>query len=86
MHDALDEGGIVNVAVAQEPTAPALPVHSAWVVLALGFIAAGASATGAAFVSDYLNPLFRDPEDVVAYLNTPVLASLPKTAHGRLSA
>ena len=86
MHDALDEGGIVNVAVAQEPTAPALPVHSAWVVLALGFIAAGASATGAAFVSDYLNLLFRDPEDVVAYLNTPVLASLPKTAHGRLSA
>ena len=86
MHDALDEGGIVNVAVAEEPTPPALPMHSAWFVLALGLIAAVTSATGAAFVSDYLNPLFRDADDVVAYLNTPVLASLPKEACGRLSA
>jgi len=86
MDDALDERGIVNVAMALEPTAPALPVRSAWMVLALGFIAAGTTATGAAFVADYLNPLFRDPDDVVAYLNSPVLASLPKKPCGRLSA
>ena len=86
MDDALDERGIVNVAMAQEPIAPALPVRSAWMVLALGLIAAGTTATGAAFVADYLNPVFRDPDDVVAYLNSPVLASLPKKPCGRLSA
>lgn len=86
MNDALDERGIVNVAVTQEPTAPALPVRSAWIVLALGLIAAGTTATGAAFVADYLNPVFRDPDDVVACLNSPVLASLPRKPCGRLSA
>jgi uncharacterized protein involved in exopolysaccharide biosynthesis len=86
MHDALDQGGIVNVAIAQEPTAPALPAQSPWMVLAVGFIAAATTATGAAFVADYTHPLFRDPDDVVAYLNSPVLASLPKERCWRLSA
>jgi len=30
-----------------------------------------------AFVADYLNPAFRTPDDIVAYLGSPVLASLP---------
>ncbi len=86
MNDALDERGIVNVAIAQTPIAPALPVWSAWLVVAIGFIGAGAAATGGAFVADYMNPAFRDPDEVVAYLNSPVLASLPKKACGRLLA
>jgi uncharacterized protein involved in exopolysaccharide biosynthesis len=86
MHDALDQGGIVNVAIAQEPAVPALPVRSGWMVLAAGFVAAGTTATGAAFLADYVNPLFRNPDDVVAYLNSPVLASLPQRPRGRLSA
>ena len=36
MDDALDERGIVNVAIAEHPVAPALPVWSAWTVLAIG--------------------------------------------------
>jgi capsular polysaccharide biosynthesis protein len=55
-------------------------------VLAVGFAAAGTTATGAAFFADYINPLFRSPDDVVAYLNSPVLASLPKRTHRRLPA
>ncbi|MGB8062795.1 MAG: hypothetical protein WCF26_12930 [Candidatus Sulfotelmatobacter sp.] len=86
MHDALDERGIVNVAIAEDPVAPALPVWSAWMVLAVGLITSGVAGTGAAFAADYVNPVFRDPDDVAAYLNAPVLASLPKTCHGRLSA
>ncbi len=84
MDDALDQRGIVNVAVAEQPVAPALPVRSAWTVLAIGLIAAGVAGTGAAFTADYLDPAFRDPDDVIAYLNAPVLASLPKGQRGRL--
>lgn len=86
MNDALDERGIVNVAIAEQPVAPALPVWSAWMVLAIGFAAAGTAGTATAFAADYLQPGFRDPDDVVAYLNVPVLASLPKESRGRLLA
>lgn len=81
--DALDERGIVNVAIAEHPVAPALPLWSTAAVLAIGLFAAGAAGTGAAFAADYLDPAFRTPEDVLAYLNSPVLASLPRA---RLSA
>ena len=86
MNDALDERGIVNVAIAEDPVAPALPVSSAWMVLAVGLIASGMAGAGAAFAADYVNPAFRDPDDVTAYLNAPVLASLPRTRPRRLSA
>jgi len=86
MDDALDERGIVNVAIAEHPVAPALPVWSAWMVLAIGLVTAGAAGTGAAFTADYLDHAFRTPDDVLAYLNSPVLASLPRRARGRLSA
>ena len=84
--DALDQRGIVNVAIAQPPVSPVLPVTSAWMILATGFLAAGACGTGAAFAADYLDTGFRTPDDVLAYLNVPVLASLPRTSTGRLSA
>jgi uncharacterized protein involved in exopolysaccharide biosynthesis len=83
MDDALDERGIVNVAIAEHPVAPALPLWSTATVLAIGLAAAGAAGTSAAFAADYLDPAFCTPEDVMAYLNSPVLASLPR---GRLSA
>lgn len=86
MDDALDARGIVNVAIAERPVAPALPVWSAWAVLAFGFFAAGAAGTGAAFAADHLDPAFRTPDDVLAYLNSPVLASLPRSSRERLSA
>ena len=46
MDDALDERGIVNVAIAEHPVVPALPLWSAWAVLAIGFVVAGAAGTG----------------------------------------
>jgi uncharacterized protein involved in exopolysaccharide biosynthesis len=86
MNDALDERGIVNVAIAEQPVAPPLPVWSVWSVLVIGLMAAVTAGSGAAFTADYLDPAFRDPDDVLAYLNAPVLASLPREARGRLSA
>ena len=82
MSDALDERGIVNVAIAEQPVAPALPVWSALTILVVGFIGAATSGTAVAFAADYLDPSFRDPEDVVAYLDAPVLASLPRSHMG----
>ena len=86
MNDALDERGIVNVALAEQPVVPALPVFSVPLILIVGLCTAGAAGTSAAFLADYLDPAFRDPEDVLASLHVPVLASLPHERHGRLSA
>jgi uncharacterized protein involved in exopolysaccharide biosynthesis len=86
MDDALDERGIVNVAIAEQPVAPALPVLPAWTALAIGIVVAACAGTGAALATEYLDPGFRDPEDVNTYLHVPVLASLPKAERGRLSA
>jgi uncharacterized protein involved in exopolysaccharide biosynthesis len=87
MDDALDQHGIVNVAIAEQPVVPALPVWSAWSVLLVGFVIAGASGVGVSFAADYMDPAFRTPDEVLAYLDAPVLASLPKrSAQGRLSA
>jgi uncharacterized protein involved in exopolysaccharide biosynthesis len=76
--DALDQGGILNVTIAEQPTVPALPKLS---VLSFGLIGLGLAGTASmslAFVTDYLNPAFRTPDEVIAYLGSPVLASLPR--------
>ena len=86
MDDALDERGIVNVAIAEEPVVPALPIWSPFAVIALGFVGSLTAGTGAAFVADYLDPAFRNPDDVLAYLEAPVLASLPRNLPRELSA
>ena len=86
MGDALDLGGIVNVAIAEQPVVPALPVWPAGVVMLGGFVAALTSGTGAAFAADYLDPALRTPEDALACLRIPVLASLPEGMSRRLSA
>jgi capsular polysaccharide biosynthesis protein len=44
----------------------------------MGLAAAGTAGTGAAFAADHLDASFRSPDEVLAYLNMPVLASLPK--------
>jgi uncharacterized protein involved in exopolysaccharide biosynthesis len=86
MGDALDEDGIVNVAIAEQPVVPALPVWPAASVVMVGFVTALASGAGAAFVADYLDPALRTPEEVFTCLELPVLASLPEERARSLSA
>lgn len=86
MNDALDERGIVNVAIAEQPVVPALPLSSAWGVLAMGLSVAALAGGAAAFAADYLDPMFRDPDDVVDCLNLAVLASLPGRENSKLAA
>ncbi len=76
--DALDQGGILNVMIAEQPTVPALPQLSAFSFAAIGLLAGAVISVGAGFANDRQNPAFRTPEEVLAYLGTPVLASLPR--------
>jgi uncharacterized protein involved in exopolysaccharide biosynthesis len=86
MGDALDEGGIVNVAIVEQPVVPPLPVWPAGGVAIAGLVGALVVGTGAAFGADHLDPALRTPEEVFACLDIPVLASLPGKTDKRLAA
>jgi uncharacterized protein involved in exopolysaccharide biosynthesis len=82
--DALDQNGVLNVAVAQEPRAPAMPVWPFWAASCLSLIGACGVSTGLVFAADYFDPSFRTPEEVVRFLGAPVLAALPGRAGNSL--
>jgi uncharacterized protein involved in exopolysaccharide biosynthesis len=84
--DALDALGILNVTVVQPPRAPALPKRSLLMVAMFGFFLAGAISVGLGLAVDYLDPAFRTPDEAVAELGVPVLASLPRRARERVGA
>jgi succinoglycan biosynthesis transport protein ExoP len=75
--DELDEGRMLNVAIAQEPRAPVIPVWPFWAASCLCVIGACGFSSAIVFVSDYLEPTFRTPDEIAQVLGTPVLASLP---------
>ena len=76
--DALDQRGILNVALAQQPVVPALPKRSPLIVGLLTLLLAGTFSFSTAFLLDYMDPTFRTPDELAIYLGTPVLAALPK--------
>lgn len=76
--DALDQGGILNVAIAEQPIVPELPQLSELSFGLIGLALAATVSLSLAFVTDYLSPAFRTPDEVVAFLRAPVLASLPR--------
>ncbi|HUO33981.1 MAG TPA: hypothetical protein VMU43_03220 [Candidatus Acidoferrum sp.] len=76
--DALDSHRIVNVSVAEAATVPAYPaLHLGWILIG-GFFAAGVVSIGGAFAVDRLDPRFRTPEELGLYLETRVLAAIPR--------
>jgi len=77
--DALDRQRIVNVAIAEAATVPALPAHPHWALtLLLGMLLACLVSPGVAFVVDYFDPSLRTPDELRDVLHIPVLAALPK--------
>ena len=78
IEDALDQDGILNVAVAEQPAVPELPKLSAITFGLIGLALAGTLSMSAGFMADYLSPAFRTPDEVLAFLRAPVLASLPR--------
>jgi uncharacterized protein involved in exopolysaccharide biosynthesis len=75
--DALDQGGLLNVAIAEQPRVPALPKLSSLSFGLVGLVLGAVLSVGVAFMTDYLSPTFRTPDEIRAYLGSPVLASLP---------
>jgi uncharacterized protein involved in exopolysaccharide biosynthesis len=87
--EALDRRGIINVAIAEAPTAPSLPSNQRHLIVLMGALLATLACVGIAFVADYLDPTFRTADEVRTYLDIPVLASMsssPKNGnHGSFS-
>lgn len=77
INDALDERGILNVAIADPPTIPALPTHSFLYSGLLCVFLAVVGSVGLAVAADFFDPSFRTPEEVSLLLDLPVLASIP---------
>jgi uncharacterized protein involved in exopolysaccharide biosynthesis len=76
--NALDERGILNVTLADEPVVPALPKRSAMTTALLALLVAGAFSIFTAYLLDSMDPTFRTPDELASYLGRPVLAALPK--------
>jgi uncharacterized protein involved in exopolysaccharide biosynthesis len=76
--NALDQGGILNVALAEQPVVPALPKRSPFNVALLTVLMACTLSLCTAFVLDLMDPTFRTPDELAIYLGAPVLAALPK--------
>ena len=76
--DALDQRGILNVALAEQPIVPVLPVKSPLSVAMFTLLLAGAFSLSTAFAVDFMDPSFRTPDELANYLGAPVLAALPK--------
>jgi succinoglycan biosynthesis transport protein ExoP len=74
--NALDSSRIVNVAVAEEAAVPAVPSRSRPSALLAGLLAAIAASIAAAVAAERLNPSLRTTDDVKAFLDVPVLASV----------
>jgi uncharacterized protein involved in exopolysaccharide biosynthesis len=83
INDALDQRGILNVAIAEQPTVPAFPVRSSFSYGLLTIFLAGTGSIGLALLSDFFSPSFRTPSEVTAYLDAPVLASLPRESQNQ---
>jgi uncharacterized protein involved in exopolysaccharide biosynthesis len=76
--DALDRSKILNVSLAEEPTAPVLPVESLMLILLKALFAAIVTSIAAVLVVELMDSTFRGPGDVQRCLGVPVLAFLPE--------
>jgi uncharacterized protein involved in exopolysaccharide biosynthesis len=76
--DALDRGRILNVAIAEVPTVPALPSNDRLQIMAFGFLLAVISCAALAFAAERADPTFRTSDELSSILNIPVLAAIPR--------
>jgi uncharacterized protein involved in exopolysaccharide biosynthesis len=78
--DALDKKRIANVTIAVPPFVPALPLHSPWQVMLIGFVLGMFVSISAAVLAENLDSSFQSPLEVAEVLNVPVVVSVPNRA------
>jgi uncharacterized protein involved in exopolysaccharide biosynthesis len=77
--DALDRNHILNVAIVEAATVPAVPASpNVYLNIVLGFTLAVLVALGLGFAADFVDSTFRTPDEVERSLGIPVIASLPR--------
>jgi uncharacterized protein involved in exopolysaccharide biosynthesis len=76
--NALDITRIANVAIAVPPVIPVLPVFGWPMIVLMGLVSATVVSLGAAYATDYLDPSFHTPAQVIEILGIPVIAAIPK--------
>lgn len=81
--DALDQSNILNVAVTETPSVPALPSRSPWLLGLVGLVLASVVSVAVGITLDYLDKSFRTPAEVSEELGIPVLAAVPHHAYGK---
>ena len=74
MTQSLNRGGILNVAVAEPPSAPALPVNSTLALLAACLFVSTLLSFGAAFLADIFDPTVRNASELSGVAGLPTLA------------
>lgn len=80
--DALDQRRVVNAAVVETAAIPWMPSGlPTGDKLVLAFLVAGLLSLGLGFLSEYLDPSFRTPDEITQHLDIPVLVSIPKNGH-----
>jgi uncharacterized protein involved in exopolysaccharide biosynthesis len=76
----LDEKKILNVAVVQNALVPAAHVHQRKKLVLFGGFAALVASLGFVLISDFMDPRFRSVDEIVVFLDVPVLAAIPDSA------
>lgn len=74
--DALDRRRIINVAIAEPPSVPALPSNQRYLTVLSGGIFAIFISIGMAFLAEQMDRTFRTPDEVRSFLDIPVFATL----------
>jgi uncharacterized protein involved in exopolysaccharide biosynthesis len=79
--EALDRGGIMNVVIAQHPVTPTAPARTLQYAALMTLLICLTCGVSSAFVADLMVPSFRTSDEVMRYLELPVLACLPKAGY-----
>lgn len=77
---ALDQRGILNVALAEAPIVPALPTQSPLYLSVLVALFGIPLSLAIGFIADVLDTSLNTPDKAAAYLGIPVLAAFPEEA------
>ena len=78
--DALDRRRVANVALAEPPEVPALPVYSLATLLLIAVAGSSIFSVVTTYIVDYLDPSFHTPAQVIEFLDIPVVVAIPKRA------